>query len=176
MTLDPMESVAGLIRYRPLREVFMLVGPTSMNLQSSDLLALSRELPFLCYHPKNATGQIIDQHLRRLRIDLPRLAEFESSWSIGEMIRAGKGWAIMTPLCVLEAQLTPQDVVLHQFPLVPFSRTLWVLARHGELGNFPDKLAEITRQILERRKINQISRYGNLATDSFTILTRIIHQ
>ncbi len=176
VTMDSMESVAGLIRYPLLREVFMLVGPTSMNLQPADLSALSRELPFLSYHPKNATGRLIDQHLRRLRIDLPRLAEFESSWSIGEMIRAGKGWAIMTPLCVLEAQLTPQDVVLHQFPLVPFTRTLWMLARHGELGNFPDKLAVITRQILKRRKINQISRYGNLATDSFTILTRIIHQ
>lgn len=170
MTSDPMEGVAGLDRRPLLKETFLVVGPASMTSVADDLVALSDDLPFLRYNAHNIMGRTVDQHLCRLRIDVPRRAEFDSSWSIGEMIRAGKGWAIMTPLCLLEAHLQPGDVCIHAFPSVALSRTIWIVSREGELGTIPDELTAICQEILVRRRDKEIAAFGGIARSAFDII------
>ncbi|MDA7949779.1 MAG: LysR family transcriptional regulator [Hyphomicrobiaceae bacterium] len=170
MTSDPMEGVAGLDRRALLKETFLVAGPASMTTPPDDLERLAEELPFLRYNAHNMMGRTVDQHLRRLRIDVPRRAEFDSSWSIGEMIRAGKGWAIMTPLCLLEAHLRPQDVSVHAFPHVELSRTIWLVTRQGELGHIPDELMALSQEILARRRDQEIAAFGDLARSAFHVL------
>ncbi len=170
MTSDPMEGVAGLDRRPLLKETFLVVGPAAMTVAPGDLVALSEDLPFLRYNAHNTMGRTVDQHLRRLRVDVPRRAEFDSSWSIGEMIRAGKGWAIMTPLCLLEAHLHPGDLSIHAFPYVSLSRTIWLVTRQSELGNIPDELATLSQEIMTRRRDNEIAAFGSLAQSAFDII------
>ncbi len=169
MTAEPLEGVSGLERYQLATETYLIAAPPTLKRAPDDLEKLSEDLPFLRYTPHTVMGPKIDQHLRRLRIEIPRRAEFDSSWSIGELIRAGKGWAIMTPLCLLESQLRPQDLSLHPFPHVSLSRTIWLVTRQGELGQIPAELATLCRRILTTRREGPIAGYGELAMAALEI-------
>lgn len=169
MTADPLEGVSGLERYQLATETYLIAAPPTLASAPRDLEKLSEDLPFLRYTPDTVMGPKVDQHLRRLRIEIPRRAEFDNSWSMGELIRAGKGWAIMTPLCLFEAQLAPQDVSIHPFPHVSLSRTVWLVTRQGELGHIPGELAALSRRILTRRRETRISAFGDLAATALEI-------
>lgn len=170
MTSDPMEGVAGLERRPLLKETFIVIVPASMTTAPDNLETLALDLPCLRYNVHNVMGRSVDQHLRRLRVDVPRRAEFDSSWSIGEMVRAGKGWAIMTPLCLLEAHLRPGDVLVHTFPYVSLSRSIWLVTRQGELGSIPDELTMLCRSILTKRRDNEIAAFGEIARSAMDII------
>ncbi len=169
MTADPLEGVSGLERYQLATETYLIAAPPTLKSAPKDLEKLSEELPFLRYTSHTVMGPKIDQHLRRLRIEIPRRAEFDSSWSIGELIRAGRGWAIMTPLCLFESQLRPQDLTIHPFPHVSLSRTVWLVTRQGELGHIPAELATLSRGILAKRRENQITAFGDIATAALVV-------
>ncbi|WP_419913559.1 substrate-binding domain-containing protein [Hoeflea sp.] len=169
ITAEPLEGVSGLERHRLATETHMIVAPPSLKEAPDDLEALSEVLPLLRYNSHTIMGPKIDQHLRRLRLEIPRRAEFDSSWSIGELIRAGQGWAIMTPLCLFEAQLRPLDVAIHPFPYVTLKRTIWLVTRQGELGDIPADLAVLSRRILADRRENRVAAFGPLAMDALDI-------
>ncbi len=169
MTADALEGVSGLERHPLATETHLIVAPPTMEKGPDDLEKLSEELPLLRYNTHTVMGPKIDQHLRRLRIDIPRRAEFDSSWSIGELVRAGRGWAIMTPLCLFESQLQPQDLSIHRFPHVSLSRTIWLVTRQGELGQIPAELATLCRRILTMRRENHIAAYGEIAAAALDV-------
>jgi len=169
LTAEPLEGVSGLERHPLATETHLVVGPATMKQAPDDLEKLSEELPLLRYNTHTIMGPRIDQHLRRLRLDIPRRAEFDSSWSIGELVRAGRGWAIMTPLCLFEAQLGPDDVSIFPFPYVTLTRTIWLVTRQGELGHISTELAALCRSILTSRREKRISAYGPLAVNAFEI-------
>ncbi|MEM6462444.1 MAG: substrate-binding domain-containing protein [Pseudomonadota bacterium] len=169
VTAEPLEGVSGLERHRLATETHMVVAPPSLKEAPDDLEDLSESLPLLRYNTHTIMGPKIDQHLRRLRVDIPRRAEFESSWSIGELVRAGQGWALMTPLFLFEAQLRPQDISIHPFPYVTLARTIWLVTRQGELGDIPADLATLSRRILASRRENRIAAFGLIAMNALSV-------
>lgn len=169
LTAEPLEGVSGLERHLLATETHLVVAPPSLKEAPDDLEKLSETLPLMRYTTHTIMGPKIDQHLRRLRLDIPRRGEFDSSWSIGELVRAGQGWAIMTPLCLFESQLGPDDVNIFPFPYVTLTRTIWLVTRQGELGHISAELAALCRSILTSRRENRLSAYGPLAVSAFDI-------
>ena len=160
ITTEPMDTVGDLETFELLREPYIVVLPAGSTAPGGELDRLPVERPLLRYSTRNLMGRAVDQHLRRLRISVPRRIEFDSSWSIGRMMASGRGWAIMTPTCLLEANLHPSQVQCFRFPSVPFTRRLYLVARAGELGALPGQIADACRTILDTSVRHEISDFG----------------
>ncbi|MGD9934680.1 MAG: LysR substrate-binding domain-containing protein, partial [Dehalococcoidia bacterium] len=94
------------------------------------------------------TGLEIEAHLRRLDLALPRTFEFDTPYGVTEMVAAGRGFAITTPLCIREAALPEAKLVTSPMPGPQMSRKLTLVARHRELGRLPRELGEMARGVL----------------------------
>lgn len=165
ITSESMDNVSGLNRIDLLKEPFILVTPSGLKVDGNSLTELAQRLLFVRYHRHNFTGRLIEQHLRRLRIDLPHEVEFDSSWSIGSMVSAGRGWTITTPLCLLEGHVDPSKVDCRILPITQFTRKITMICRQGELSSLPQELAQIVSNILRNVLANQIASYGEWLTD-----------
>lgn len=134
-----------------LREPFMIVARSGLLDYDGDLRSQLQELPYIQYNTTMPIGQAISQQLRRLRIDLNPLAAFESSRSVFAMLQKSGGWAITTPLCLLDSRADLGRLDSHRLPFAAFSRTIRMIARSEELGHLPANLAHQTRRLLTEK-------------------------
>ncbi|MEO1159271.1 MAG: LysR family transcriptional regulator [Pseudomonadota bacterium] len=137
--------------YPILREPFMIVAPSGLLDSDQDLRRQIQERPYIQYNTNMPMGQAISQQLRRLRIEPKSLAAFDSSRSVFAMLQKSGGWAITTPLCLLDSRADLGRLDCHRLPFAAFSRTIRMIARSEELGHLPANLAQLTRQLLTEK-------------------------
>jgi DNA-binding transcriptional LysR family regulator len=153
LTNDPMDDVDGIVRHALLREPYILLVPPALPVgaEETDLKALSRSLNLIRWSSQSHIGTDIDQHLRRLRIEVPRHFEFDSSDTLTGIVAAGLGWAVMTPLCLLNSVARQGAARAVPLPGPPFSRKLHLISRAGELDRVAQRMAHTSRRILKER-------------------------
>lgn len=146
ITSDIVETFGDIERYPLFRESFVLMLPPNYDATGKSLIEIADELPLIRFSNKNILGQLVERHLRRMRIQIPRVAEFGTAQSVAAMVAAGHGFAIGSSLCVMEGGAVGYDVKCAPFPGPAFSRTLHLLARGQELGTRASIFAERCRQ------------------------------
>lgn len=170
ITTDDLEDVDGLDRYPLLQEPFMLCLPaTRTGRPGRGLAELTASMPLIRYSARSTIGISIDRHLRRVGLDVPRHQEFDTSDVVLALVAAGLGWAITTPLCVIDARPPADRVVLAPLPGPGFSRRLSLVARTGELGEAPAVIADLARGILRERFMTEACRLMPWVRDSLRI-------
>jgi DNA-binding transcriptional LysR family regulator len=124
-----------LERTRVLREPYIMVAPRDRAgvWSGLDLAALAGEVPLVRYSIRSGMGAHIDRHLRRLRLQPPPVLEFDATDSVFAMVAAGFGWAITTPLCLLQGRVHLDRLAVLPLPGPALSRSLHLVLRSGEL-------------------------------------------
>jgi DNA-binding transcriptional LysR family regulator len=159
ITQDPLEDVNGLERYPILREPYVLLLPGESQIRSTtDLAKLAQGLPLIRYTARSLTGKEIERYLRRQRLTIPMGQEFDDTAAVMAMVAAGFGWAITTPLCIIDAAAAGNRVVCVPLPGQSLTRQLTLVARVGELGRVPRRVAALAREVLEKRCFPEIRR------------------
>jgi len=158
ITNDPLEDVDGVVRHAILTEPYVVVLPRVLELGAAavDLPSLGRRLPLIRWNPKSRIGPDIERQLRRMRLDIPRQFEFDSSTTMLSMVAAGLGWSIMTPLSIFEMRPLLEQIRIIPFPGPAFSRQLTLFARQGEFEAVAARIAEISRQVLNEQYIPEM--------------------
>ncbi len=95
-----------------------------------------------------------------------------ASRSVLAMVRNCRGWAITTPLSVLDSERFWPDLDIRPLPFTGFSRTIHLVARRAELGRLPERLASICRDLLDTRLVPAILEMAPWSEGAFTILGR----
>ncbi len=141
---DALEDEPHLERHQVLSEPFVLIVPSNYTGDAKSLHAIAAVLDLIRFSNRSLIGKQIERHLRRLRVEAPGQLEFDTSDSLAAMVAGGIGWALTTPLCLL--QCTSHLSGLRCLPLPPpgASRTITVIARAGELGNIPSRVTEMS--------------------------------
>ena len=149
ISTDPMTALGGVERHRIMQEQYLLVLPNRMaaSIKEPNLDDLARNHPFVRYSVRSLIGAQIERHLQQSGITVPESLEFDGTEAVFAMVSAGLGWAITTPLCLIHgfghmSSLTPLPL-----PGRSLSRTLYMVAREGEYGTLPKRIAEDARQI-----------------------------
>lgn len=171
VTSDPLDEVDDLERHRLLREPFVLLtprdGPRLTDGASAAVLeALASELPIIRYSARSHIGSQIDLHLRRVGARVPRRLEFDTSDTLVAMVASGVGWAISTPLCLLQGRAHLAGVRVSRLPAPAFNRQILLVAKSGTLGDLPGSLAARACTILDtevRSEMNTL--WPELAAD-----------
>jgi hypothetical protein len=93
-------------------------------------------------------GQKVAQHLKRVKLNVPRRFAFEATRSVLAMVVQTGGWTLTTPLNLLDAERFIPMVDVLPLPFAGETRHVHVVARAEELGHLPEALARDCRRIL----------------------------
>ena len=147
---DDLDEIEGLERWPLLSEPYMLLMPEHLPRPArvGDLDDLAKLAPLVRFTARSKTGIEVDRHLRRLRLDLPRRLEFDTPYGVTASVADGAGFAITTPLCLLEAQVPLTGLACWPLPGPGLSRHLTLIARKQELGRLPREVAAFCRSRL----------------------------
>lgn len=131
---DPMDELEGVVRHPLLREPFVLIAPAAWLHGESgavDVAKLDQALPVIRYSSRSAAGLQIDRYLQGRGLKLQRRLEVETSEVMCGLVAGGMGWALTTPLHLLQARAHLDGIVVR--PLAQaLQRTLYLIVRIGE--------------------------------------------
>ena len=157
VTSEALDSVPSLIRRVVLREPFVLAVPRDFATarRNPTLATLCESLPFIRYTSRSNIGEEIERYLKRRRVSAPRQLELDTSTAVHDMVAAGLGWAMTTPLCLLQSGVSLDAVALRPLDNAPLTRALRVIARDSELPGAVDRIGDVVsglaRQVLSER-------------------------
>ncbi|MBQ0810323.1 LysR family transcriptional regulator [Roseovarius sp.] len=131
-----------------LREAFILVAAKGAIRPDVDVRATLARLPFVQYSETMPIGQKVAQHLKRVKLNVPRRFAFEATRSVLAMVVQTGGWTLSTPLNLLDAERFIPMLDILPLPFAGESRHIHLVARAEELGHLPEALARDCRRIL----------------------------
>jgi DNA-binding transcriptional LysR family regulator len=141
LTCDELEDHAGVERHEIFKELFLIAVPKSFAGETHSLQALAAKHELIRFSGRTMLGRQVERHLRRLRIDAKGRVELDNADTILAMVGCGLGWAMITPLCALLGQEFWPEVRFMAMPGPALYRRLYVIARQGELGDIPNRIA-----------------------------------
>lgn len=140
-----------------LKEPFVLVAAKGA-LDTADPRAKLGVLPYVQYSETLPIGQRIAQHLKRVRLNPPRRFALEATRSVLAMVVQTGGWAITTPLNLLDAERFIPQLDVMPLPFAGETRRVHLIARNDELGSLPDDLARDCRALVRARVVPHFDR------------------
>lgn len=150
ITSDVMDDVDDIDRYHLLDEPYLLLLPKRLRdkLQKLDLRELSANYSLIRFSARSQVGAQVERQLRRMRVKVPRLLEVDATDALVAMVTAELGWAVATPLCMLQVKASLDGIDALPFPGPSFVRQLYLVVRTGEFGDLPQKVAALARTTL----------------------------
>jgi DNA-binding transcriptional LysR family regulator len=141
LTPDPLEERPNIERYEILKEPFFIALPKDFAGEAVNLPALAAQHDLIRFSARTMMGRQVERHLERLKVDTRGRLEFDSATAILAMVTAGLGWAVITPLCALLGRAFWSEARFVPMPGPALYRRLYVVARHGEFGDIPRRIA-----------------------------------
>lgn len=157
ITSEETAPESGLVTIPVLREPYFIVGPKDADL-AIPIVELAARLPLIRYSAGAFLGRQIEAYLQRQGTLLPRQYEFDTSDAVLAMVKAGFGWTITTPLCVLKTHAALDD--FQYLPLTPpgMTRTLNLIAHDGQHTPLWERIAETARTLLDTQWVPRIQK------------------
>ncbi len=140
-----------------LRDPFVVIAPDDGN-DSNDVHALAEDLPFIHYSPSSAIGAQSDVVARRLGIELDTHYELDSTQTLMRFVRGNCGWAIISALCLVRYPNLLNGIRIINLNEGANARFITQLSRKNELGDLPDKFADIARQLFVKDVSPQLTK------------------
>ncbi len=171
VSAQPPSDTDGFDLFPLLQEPFIVVTAPRLVDPKKDVLEQLMARPYVHFSPTMPLGRAIVQHFRRLRLVPPQRYSFNASRSVFAMVRNCNGWSLTTPLSVLDSERFPPELDILPLPFAGFSRTISLIARRDELGNLPEKLAQMCRDLIDERLRRQFVELAPWSTADFRMLS-----
>ena len=135
-----------------MSEQFFVIAPRGHALvcrSASDLVKLSKQLPIVRFNVQSHLGEQVETALRRLGISPARRLEVETADTLTSMVAGGIGWAVTTPLCLLQGARSAGAVRQDFVPELNAQRKLYLHVRKGEYDELGKQAFELAGSILD---------------------------
>lgn len=145
-------DVDGMANHLLLSERFFVIAPkdqTSACRSLPDLIKLSKQLPIVRFNFQSHLGEQVERALRRVGISPARRLEVETADTLTSMVAGGIGWAITTPLCLLQGARSAAAVRQDFVPELNAERHVYLHVRKGEYDELGKKTFELASSILD---------------------------
>lgn len=160
ITSNPFYDMDGLERYPVLQESFLLVVPAKYRGPTDRLEAVQAKLPLIRFGDTTSVGRQITQHLRRIRAQPQQVIQADRSSMVTACVSNGMGFTLLTPSLLIDGFVEQMPLRVLPLPGASFSRTITVVAREHELGEFPRQVARLSRKTLVEQIGKQMGAVG----------------
>jgi DNA-binding transcriptional LysR family regulator len=159
ITSDPLEDIDGLVRRPVFTEPFLVVVPRAWerDLRKANLAKLVQDHPLIRFSARSHFGAVVERFLRRSGHTPPQYLEIDSSDVVMAMVAAELGWAITTPLCLLQGRSHISSVTTIPLPGPGFNRTIYQLSRESEYQDMTAQFFQASRSALESEVFAELS-------------------
>ncbi len=160
VSADALEDLDGIARYPLLSEPFVMLMPDALARagRAPTLHELHRRMPLIRYSARSVTGGMVDRYLRRVGASSGRRLEVDNALLMCDLVASGTGWAVTTPLHVLQGKAHLAGVAVLPLPAPAPLREITLAAREGEFEAIASRLAEAARRILRDESVTAIVR------------------
>lgn len=134
-----------------------------------DIRSQLETIPFVHFDSELPLGRLINQHLRRLNLSLKTRYTFDATRSLLAVTRDIGGWALGTPLCMMDSVRFRDSLDLHQLPFSGFTRTVSVVARRGEFSDLPQHIANICSKLISVHILPELTNLAPFAAPKFIL-------
>lgn len=165
ITSNPFYDMDGLERHDVLTENFLLVLPQTYGGPSRRLQDILEHLPLVRFAATTSVGRRTEQHLRRLKLTVPRVIQADRSSMVTACVAEGLGFTILTPSLLIDGFVERMPIVVRPLPGPGFSRSIKVVARSGDLDTLPARLAALASRELAAQIDQQMGRVGREAVN-----------
>ena len=171
VTTDPPEAALAFERQRVLAEPYVLILPRQLaqDCATATLARLTAIAPLVRFNIDSHIGAQIERYLHMEGVVPPHRLEIDTADSLVAMVAAGIGWALITPLCLLQARANPQVVTIVPVPGAGFARELLLVSRPGEYGDLPQTIARNAGEIFRTEWQPELARHAPWLAESVTI-------
>lgn len=177
ITSDPLDGVEGLSRYFLFQEPHVLVLPKDSPFAGQPVewqQLLQSGQPLIRYSRRSASGRVVETQLSRMRLEVPVWVEADTSRVVFSMVAEGMGWALSTPLCLLQCKDMLSRLHLQIAPAPVFCREIYVVTRqHESLSLVQTTLAECAAQ-LQQELLPELQAMAPWATEQMVIDSRAL--
>ncbi|QOR37743.1 LysR family transcriptional regulator [Billgrantia diversa] len=145
---DPLDGIEQLERFRLLRDPMLVAIPN--NLISSavvNLQSLSTGSPLIKYGRANDIGIYTEVVLRRMGLVAKVNYETDDTHTLMRFIQDGHGWGILSALCLAQSLHRLEGTSLHPLDNSRHYRSIYLIARQGEMGRLPALMAETIQEL-----------------------------
>ncbi|MEO0569327.1 MAG: LysR family transcriptional regulator [Pseudomonadota bacterium] len=163
ITSNPFLDLDGLERHNILTESYLLVLPASYVGPTDSLDAVQDRLPLVRFADTTYAGRQIMQHLRRLRFEPRQVIQADRSSMVTSCVARGMGFSLLTPTLLIDGMVENMPLQLKTLPVTGLSRSLTVVARHGELQELPAAIAELSFGALHAQVFKYVGELGKNA-------------
>lgn len=170
VTAELPEDVGAFDVFPLLREPFILVTARGALNDALPVLDQLRQLPMVAYNRTLPIGLAIETHLRRIRFDPSERYTFSASRSIFAMVDKCGGWALTTPLSLLDSERFRGALNVHPLPFSGFSRTICMISHRDELGHLPAALADVCRELFSHTLVPSALELAPWTKEAFQVL------
>ena len=141
VTTEQPDGIDGAEVLPLLTEPLLLVLPRNVPAPQdwNEVADLAMRMEFVRYGRKRRVARLVEHQFERYGIETHGSLEFDSSFAIIDRVRQGFGWSVTTPLCLLAAGVTTQQVNLAPFPSTTPVRCI-SLVWMAERGSGPARL------------------------------------
>ncbi|MBK5344707.1 LysR family transcriptional regulator [Pseudomonas sp. TH49] len=156
---DPLSDVDGIVRRRLLFEHFLIITPQNYPGEvrtAKDLRNLSEALPIVRFNRQSHVGGQAERFLRRMDLHIPHRLEVDTADTLSAMVAGDIGWAVTTPMCLLQASAYAREVKLHFLTSTQSGRSLYQLARKDEYGQLFDETYAIAHSIISTSMVQKL--------------------
>ncbi|MFT3988127.1 LysR family transcriptional regulator [Aestuariivirga sp.] len=145
---SPFYDMEGLERHPVLQEEYLLVLPAKYRGPTDNLDAIQKRLPLIRFADSTSVGRQVAQHLRRIRLKPEQVIQADRSSMVTACVCNGMGFTLLSPTLLIDGFVEQMPLKVLPLPAARLTRTITVVARERELGDFPRRVAMLTRKKL----------------------------
>jgi DNA-binding transcriptional LysR family regulator len=159
VSTDLLEDMESIVCHQLMTERFLMIQPKQHAMQVrtfADLTRLAHSLPLVRFNQQSHLGSQIDRFLRQHHLQLPRKLEVDTADTLTSMVAGGIGWAMTTPLCLLQGARFSKQIKIVNIEGMSSARSLYLLARKGEYSQLVQETILSAKLILETSVLSEL--------------------
>jgi DNA-binding transcriptional LysR family regulator len=132
---DPFDGMERQNHRRVYTERFMVIAASGLSgrvMDRAGLQELARSTPMVRFNSKSHLGAQIETLLRRIGLHASSRLEVDTADMLVAMVKAGMGWAMTTPSCLLQGGAQSAQVEHARLHDIDAGRSIFVVGRAGE--------------------------------------------
>ena len=144
----------GMANHVFMSERFFVIAPKGslpVCRSIANIKELARVLPIVRFNQQSHLGEQVERALRRMGLNLPRRLEVDTADTLTSMVAGGVGWAITTPLCLLQGGRSARSVRADLVAELNVERNVYLHARRGEYGSLGKETFDLVCSILQNQ-------------------------
>lgn len=164
VSTDPLDDLGGVVRHSLLTERFVVIVPRDARVTLSGVADLRRQaesMTIVRFNSHSHLGMQVERLLRRSGVRASRRLEVDTADTLTSMVAGGIGWAVTTPLCLLQAAQFSRAVRVLPLPVPTAVRELFLLTREGEAPRSAAEVLSLTRQVFRNRIADELRAIDN---------------